>query len=90
MKITKALNGNDLTISLSGELNALTAPELETFINEALPGANSLTMDFTECDYVSSAGLRVLLGTFKGLKAEGKSMVIELTSLTLQVTLTLQ
>ncbi len=76
MKLTKEFNGSDLTIALSDELNAVTAPELEAVINESISGAGSLTFDFTECDYVSSAGLRVLLATFKELKAEGKSMVL--------------
>ena len=76
MKLTKKSEGGELTIALSGELNILAAPELEAMINDSVPGANSLVLDFTECDYVSSAGIRVLLATFKSMKAEGKSMVL--------------
>lgn len=76
MKLSKEFNDTALTITLEGELNTLTAPELEIMINESVGGAGSLTLDFTECDYVSSAGIRVLLTTFKALKAEGKSMLL--------------
>ena len=76
MQLTTAKNGSDLTVSLSGELNTLTAPELSSLLEKELGGVQRLTLDFAECDYVSSAGLRVLLATFKQLKAAGGSMVL--------------
>ena len=69
MKLTPIKNGTDLTIQLSGELNTLTSPELSALLNRELGGVKLLTLDFAECDYVSSAGLRVLLSTFKQMKA---------------------
>ena len=69
MKLTTEKNGSELTVRLSGELNTLTAPELSALLDKELGGTQTLTMDFAECDYVSSAGLRVLLGTFKQMKA---------------------
>ena len=74
MKLTKEKNGTELTIRLSGELNTLTAPELSALLDKELGGVQTLTMDFSECDYVSSAGLRVLLGTFKQMKAAKGNM----------------
>ena len=74
MKLTKEKNGTELTIRLSGELNTLTAPELSALLDKELGGMQTLTMDFSECDYVSSAGLRVLLGTFKQMKAAKGNM----------------
>lgn len=74
MKLTKEKNGTSLTVSLSGELNTMTAPELSKLLDAELDGTQSLTLNFAECDYVSSAGLRVLLATFKQLKAKGGSM----------------
>ena len=74
MKLTTEKNGNELTMHLSGELNTLTAPELSALLDKELGGMQTLTMDFSECDYVSSAGLRVLLGTFKQMKAANGSM----------------
>lgn len=69
MTLTTEKNGTALTVRLSGELNTLTAPELSALLNKELAGVQALTLDFKECDYVSSAGLRVLLATFKQMKA---------------------
>ena len=74
MNLTTEKNGTELTVRLSGELNTLTAPELSSLLDKELPGVQALTLDFAECDYVSSAGLRVLLGTFKQMKAAQGSM----------------
>ena len=74
MNLTTEKNGEELIVHLSGELNTVTAPELKDLLNEKLSGVKDLTLDFAECDYVSSAGLRVLLATYKQLKEEGGSM----------------
>lgn len=76
MKLTTEKNGTALTIHLSGELNTLTAPELSALLDKELGGVQDLTLDFAECDYVSSAGLRILLGTFKKMKASKGSMAL--------------
>lgn len=76
MKLTTEKNGTDLTINLSGELNTLTAPDLSALLNKELGGVQKLTLNFADCDYVSSAGLRVLLATFKKMKAAKGSMVL--------------
>jgi anti-sigma B factor antagonist len=76
MDLKKNKDGDRLTIALSGELNVLAVPELEAMINDSVPETDLLVLDFTECDYVSSAGLRVLLNTFKATKKEGKRMVL--------------
>ena len=74
MELTTEKNGTALTVRLSGELNTLTAPDLSALLEKELGGMQTLTLDFTGCDYVSSAGLRVLLGTFKQMKAAGGDM----------------
>ena len=74
MKLTPKKNGTELTIQISGELNTLTAPELNALLDRELGGVKSLILDFAECDYVSSAGLRVLLATFKQMTADNGSM----------------
>lgn len=74
MTLTTDKNGTNLTVHLNGELNTMTAPELSALLNKELGGVQALTLDFTECDYVSSAGLRVLLATFKQMKAAKGSM----------------
>ncbi len=74
MTLTTDKNGTNLTVHLNGELNTMTAPELSALLTKELGGVQALTLDFTECDYVSSAGLRVLLATFKQMKAAKGSM----------------
>lgn len=74
MKLTKEKNETGLTVKLSGELNTLTAPELSDLLDRELGGVQALILDFTECDYVSSAGLRVLLNTYKQMKAVNGTM----------------
>lgn len=74
MKLTTEKNGSALTVHLSGELNTLTAPELSALLNKEAGGVQALTLDFKECDYVSSAGLRVLLAAFKHMQAAKGSM----------------
>ena len=61
MTLTTDKNGTQLTVHLSGELNTMTAPELTALLDKELAGVKALTLDFSECDYVSSAGLRAIL-----------------------------
>lgn len=77
MEITSEKNGTAMMVCLSGELNVMTAEELSQFLAGELEGVQDLTFDFAECDYVSSAGLRVLLSTFKKMKAVGGSMNLD-------------
>ena len=74
MQLTTQKNGTGLTVSLSGELNTMTAADLNACLDKELDGVQSLTLDFAECDYVSSAGLRVMLNTFKRMKMVNGSM----------------
>ena len=69
MAITKNLNGTALEIALEGRLDTMTAPELETELNRSLDGVKSLVLDFSKLDYISSAGLRVLLSAHKIMSA---------------------
>lgn len=74
MELNTEKNGAELTVHLSGELNTITAPELSALLDKELDDVQNLKMDFAKCDYVSSAGLRVLLATFKKMKAAGGDM----------------
>lgn len=63
---------NEKTIlALAGRLDTVTAPELEQKIKDALPNCAALTIDMTSLEYVSSAGLRVLLSAHKAFSAKG-------------------
>lgn len=74
MEIRTNRNGNELTVAPEGEINILTAPMLEETLTNGITGIELLTLDFKECDYVSSAGIRVLLATFKTLKKNKAKM----------------
>lgn len=59
---------NTVTLALAGKLDTMTAPELETEISAMLPTVQTLTLDMEKLDYISSAGLRVILKTQKVLE----------------------
>ena len=71
MTINKNQNQKALTIALEGRLDTMTAPELEKAFKESLDGADTLIMDLSKLDYVSSAGLRVLLSAHKQMSQKG-------------------
>lgn len=77
MVLTTEKKGSDLIVHISGEVNTQTVPELDALLEKELPGVQALTLDFAECDCVTSAGLRVLLKTFKRMKASNGSMNFE-------------
>ena len=86
MTINKNLNGNALCIALEGRLDTTTSPELEKELKTALNGVEELTFDFAKLDYISSAGLRVLLSTFKTMSGKGGSMkLIHVNDLVMEV-----
>ena len=76
MKITKEKNGNALLVALEGRLDTVTAPELERELKAVLPDATALTLDFDKLEYISSAGLRVLLSTQKVMAKQGEMKII--------------
>ena len=75
MKIEKHSEGETLTISLEGRLDTVTAPELESELKSSLSNVKSLIFDLKNLDYISSAGLRVLLSAQKTMKKQGDMVV---------------
>lgn len=75
MEILKTRNQTTLAVALNGRLDTTTAPQLEAALNDSLDGIGELTMDFSGLEYISSAGLRVLLVAQKRMNKQG-SMVI--------------
>ena len=71
MEMKKTQNGTALTIALQGRLDTMTAPELEKEIQGSLSGISELILDFSGLEYISSAGLRVLLAAHKAMKGHG-------------------
>ena len=85
MTITKNQNGSALEIALEGRLDTMTAPELEAELNKSLEGAESLTLDFSKLDYISSAGLRVLLSAHKAMSGKGGMKVMNVNEIVQEV-----
>ena len=75
MTIQQIKNENALTVALEGRLDTMTAPELEAALKTALEGVEELTFDFEKLDYISSAGLRVLLAAQKTMNQQGSMKV---------------
>ena len=71
MTIEKKINGEAVTLVVSGRLDTQTAPELENELDSILSGLKELTFDFANLEYVSSAGLRVILKAQKAMNAQG-------------------
>ena len=84
MKISKNLNGTALTIGLEGRLDTTTAPELEKELN-GLNDVNELTLDFGKLEYISSAGLRVLLAAHKIMSRKGGMKVTHVNEIVNEV-----
>ena len=85
MTITKNLNGSALTIALEGRLDTTTAPELEKELNNDLSGVTELTMDFAKLEYISSAGLRVLLSAQKTMTRQGGMKITHVNEMVMEV-----
>ena len=85
MNITKNVNGTTLEIALEGRLDTMTAPELEAELNKDLGDAESLVLDFSKLDYISSAGLRVLLSAHKAMITKGGMKVTHVNEIVQEV-----
>lgn len=77
LTINKTINEGTAVFTLEGRLDTNTSPELEKELNGALEEIQDLTMDFAALDYISSAGLRVLLSTQKAIAKKGEMKVID-------------
>ena len=75
MTIQEIRSANDLTLALNGRLDMTTSPALEETVRKNLPSISSLTFDLEKLDYLSSAGLRVLLMAEKGMKDKGSILI---------------
>ena len=75
MTITKEKNESKLTVAIEGRLDTTTAPELEQELKDSLGGVTELTIDLGKLDYISSAGLRVLLWAQKTMNQQGSMKV---------------
>lgn len=75
MNIIKEKNGTQLSIMLEGRLDTNTAPQLEAELKREIGGVEKLVFDFEKLEYLSSAGLRVLLSAQKVMNKQGRMIV---------------
>lgn len=76
MEITKTLNGKDLTVALKGSLDTGTSPELRQVLDESMDSIDTLIIDCADLEYMSSAGLRVLLTAHMTMSTKGEMKLL--------------
>lgn len=85
MEINSDRNGEKLTIAIEGRLDTNTAPELDNAIKNDIADIKDLTLDLSGLEYVSSAGLRVILATQKIMNSQGKMVVTNVQDMVMEV-----
>ena len=85
MEIIKTAEDSKLTVAVKGRLDTTTAPELEEALQAEMEGLNELELDFSELEYISSAGLRVLLATQKKMQGAGQMTVTGVNDIVMEV-----
>ena len=75
MNINKTVDGTALHLSLNGRLDTTTAPQLEAELKQSMDGITLLELDFDKLEYLSSAGLRVLLTAQKAMNKQGEMVI---------------
>ena len=85
MEIIKTAEDSKLTVAVKGRLDTTTAPELEEALQAEMEGLTELELDFSELEYISSAGLRVLLATQKKMQGQGTMTVTGVSDIVMEV-----
>lgn len=74
MEISTRTSNDIHIVAIAGSMDSGTSPEAQKALDTVLAGAKKVALDFSRLDYISSAGLRVLLGAAKKLKASGGTL----------------
>lgn len=85
MNINKTLENNKLTLFVEGRLDTITSPELEEVVNSISKDITELTLDFSKLEYISSAGLRVILIAQKKMNLQGNMTVRHVNEMNMEV-----
>ena len=85
LNIKTAKDAEKLTVALEGRLDTVTSPDLEKCLKETLGGVTELVMDFEKLDYISSAGLRVLLSAQKTMNRQGSMKLIHVSESIMEI-----
>ena len=75
MNIIKTVEGSTMNLALEGRLDTTTAPQLEEELKRSIVGVTELNLDFAKLEYLSSAGLRVILAAQKTMNKQGKMVI---------------
>lgn len=79
MEIKTMRTGSELTVELTGRLDTLTSPDLEERLDEELDGIEKIIFDLGGVEYISSAGLRVLVGAYQMMEDKGGMLIRNVT-----------
>ncbi len=85
LNINKNLEGEMLSIALEGRLDTVTAPEFEAELKDSLDAVTELVMDMKDLEYISSAGLRVLLSAQKSMNQKGSMKLINVNDTVMEI-----
>ena len=85
LNINKTIENGKAVFSLEGRLDTVTAPELEQELEAAFPGLTELTLDFEKLEYISSAGLRVLLLAQKTMTKQGTMKLVHVNETIMEI-----
>ena len=85
LSIHKNVENSAASFVLEGRLDTVTAPELEQSIKESIDGITDLMMDFEKLEYISSAGLRVLLSTQKIMNRQGTVKIVHVNETVMEI-----
>ena len=85
MDIKKTKNDTTLTLAIQGRIDTTTAPQLEAELRSDIDGVTGLYLDFTGVEYISSAGLRVLLSAQKLMSRQGKMVLSHVNESVMEV-----
>ena len=85
INISKTIEDKKAIITLEGRLDTVTAPELEAELKEVLPKLTELVFDFAKLEYISSAGLRVLLSAQKVMNSQGNMKIINVNDTIMEI-----
>ena len=85
MNINKKINGKELTLAVEGRLDTITAPQLEVELKRSVGDTERLIFDLSSLEYISSAGLRVLLSAQKVMNRQGEMIVRNANEMVMEV-----
>ncbi|MDO5132364.1 MAG: STAS domain-containing protein [Eubacteriales bacterium] len=85
LNIQKTIEDSKAVYTLEGRLDTVTAPDLEKDLKDSLDGIKELVLDFEKLEYISSAGLRVLLSAQKTMTKQGEMKIIHVSETIMEI-----